>query len=603
MQEEKKNIDLRHHVQSFLQGGGNKVKRVKSRRGRDTDTDDCSDSDRRSRATTPGKALLEEVNLKPASERTIKNRLDAPKKDEKSELKNHFRDFMRTPATVKRGRSFSQPRDKDGKNSGKEETSLSRKESFNDKYTREGDQVKIELENHTKRFLQKRSLIKPMRQSDNDSDCDSFSAALSVHTGSNKTVDKDSRDSWSEEELENSSSVSNNNIISYKPPPLSAPLTKPVNQDLVNNNEESETCRETELVSSVSSHSNHQNNVRSSERVRSKSEIVPPQSYDIELNVEQMLEDSWGPRDQKTVKSESSAGTGKQSLVSENNTDLEGFNGQKKSDKTEQEADENYLLNNANTICSDRQRIRKYSVYSNNEYVYVDAKMKIGNSKPRPFTLSHGDNDKISISRQNSTESSCDKDYGNEANKTNSCQSEQLEKSYSKLYLGGEDKENGKKEKSHRSRDRRSESNDDPSTSSHNIAASFTAKTTEILNACKNDIKKLTYRKIYMRSKSDTKSKSVEKETEMENGFVNGESSSVYTKYSSGSRIPNRPTTPGPYLDRVTSSTTASSSVTSPYIPKRPTTPGPFARESWRKTNKKFNYTHINKYSNHETFV
>ena len=106
---------------------------MKSRRGRDTDTDECSDTDRRSRATTPGKALLEGVSLKPPSERTIKNRLDAPKKEE-AELKNHFRDFMKTPATVRRGRSFSQPRDKDGKNSGKEETSLSRKESFNDKY-------------------------------------------------------------------------------------------------------------------------------------------------------------------------------------------------------------------------------------------------------------------------------------------------------------------------------------------------------------------------------------------------------------------------------------------------------------------------------------
>ena len=101
-------MDLKLHVQSFLQGT-NKVKRVKSKRGRDTDTDnDCSDTDRqRSRATTPGRALLEEVNLKPASERTIKNRLDPPTSHkEKCELKSHFRDFMRTPGTVKRGRSF-----------------------------------------------------------------------------------------------------------------------------------------------------------------------------------------------------------------------------------------------------------------------------------------------------------------------------------------------------------------------------------------------------------------------------------------------------------------------------------------------------------------
>ena len=88
-------MDLKLHVQSFLQGT-NKVKRVKSKRGRDTDTDnDCSDTDRqRSRATTPGRALLEEVNLKPASERTIKNRLDLPASHkEKCELKSHFRGF------------------------------------------------------------------------------------------------------------------------------------------------------------------------------------------------------------------------------------------------------------------------------------------------------------------------------------------------------------------------------------------------------------------------------------------------------------------------------------------------------------------------------
>merc|ERR1719422_2244211 len=107
--------------------------------------------------------------------------------------------------------------------------------------------------------------------------------------------------------------------------------------------------------------------------------------------------------------------------------------------------------------------------------------------------------------------------------------------------------------------------------------------------------KKLTYRKIYMRSRSDhdrTKSKSVENDHE-DSEIQNRDSPSVYTKYSSGSRIPNRPTTPGPYLERAVANP-------SPYIPKRPTTPGPFTRESWKRTNKKFNYTHLNKYSTHE---
>ena len=617
------------HVQSFLHGG-NKPKRVKSRRGRDTDTDnDYSDNDRRSRATTPGRALLEEVNLKPASERTIKNRLDPPpKEDEKSELKNHFRDFMRTPATVKRGRSFSQPRDKDGKNSGKEETSLSRKESFNDKYTREADHSKIELENHAKRFLQRRSLIKPHRHSDNDSDNDSLSA--SFNTGSNKTVDKDCRDSSSEDELENSSSASNNNLVSYKPPLKSAPINKTETHDANNNSSYDNLSQMTADRSTISKkddggsiHHKHQNNVstRSNDRVRSKSEIVPPTNYDVELNVEQMLEESWGPRSN----SNGNVDTVKRNNIEENNTsDLEDFTGQAE-DWTEKEKDENNFLNNAIISTSEQgqqQRIRKYNVYSNSEYVYLDVNMKIGNSKPRPFTLSHHssqDNDKKSYSRQNSSEyseskylprGSCDTDCGNVSNKTNSLHStEQLEKSYSKMYLG-EDKENRKhsREKFQRSDHRRSESKHDDAddvTHSHNIASSFTAKTTEILNACKNDIKKLTYRKIYMRSRSDHdrgKAKSVEKEQDnVENGVRNGTESpnNVYTKYSSGSKIPNRPTTPGPYLERAA----AAISNTSPYIPQRPTTPGPFTRESWKRTNKKFNYTHLNKYSSHETFV
>jgi len=122
-----------------------------------------------------------------------------------------------------------------------------------------------------------------------------------------------------------------------------------------------------------------------------------------------------------------------------------------------------------------------------------------------------------------------------------------------------------------------------------------------------------------MRTKSDqvdrTKSKSAEKDIEaVRNGGGHQESGSgseaVYTKYSSGSRIPNRPTTPGPYLDRLTMetgdmSTHAMGSVTSTssYVPHRPTTPGPFTRQDWKRTNKKFNYGAVNKYSSRETFV
>ena len=571
-------MDLKLHVQSFLQGT-NKVKRVKSKRGRDTDTDnDCSDTDRqRSRATTPGRALLEEVNLKPASERTIKNRLDPPpNQTEKCELKNHFRDFMRTPATVKRGRSFSQPRDKEGKVSGKEETNcLSRKESFTEKYTREGDQVKMELENHAKRLLQRRSLIKPARlQSDYESDNDSLT------TSSHKTVDKESRDSSSEEELENSCSASTNNIVDIvnSPPPTISPAQSTENIESQAEDKPDYAKRKTfsDAADTELGQLKHQNNMRSSERVRSKSDVVPPSlydptSYDVELDVEQMLEDSWGLGASRSREA-----------------------------RTE-----------------DRTRIRKNNVYNNNEYVYVDVKMKIGNTNPRPFTLScqsgdtNKEKDRKLFSHQNSSECPQSKSYGENENCRSSSnkyksqsQPEPLERNMQRLRVS-EDKENRKhareRERSQRT-DKRSEDVEENKLS-NNLASSFTARTTEILAACKNDIKKLTYRKMYMRSRSDhdrMKSKSVEKEKEESYAGEVSESGDtpVYTKYSSGSRIPNRPTTPGPYLEKYTTSTSSS-----PYIPKRPTTPGLFSRESWKRTNHKFNYAHISKYSGHETFV
>ena len=626
-QEEKKNLDLKVHVQSFLQGG-NKLKRVKSRRGRDTDTDnDYSDNDRRSRATTPGRALLEEVNLKPASERTIKKRLEpAPKSEEKCELKNHFRDFMRTPATVKRGRSFSQPRDKDGKNSGKEDAgSLSRKESFNEKYTREGDQMKNELENHAKRLLQRRSMIKqPLRHSDYESDNDSLSA--SGHNS--KSVDKDCRnrdDSSSEEDIENSSSGNSNHnnsdVIDYKPPPYrpSSPYLPKYHQSECKKSEydDSNDAGVTSLNENIPVDTQNGSARPTSERFRSKSAVVPPTpyevGYDVELNVEQMLEESWGPgvnigdnNGETSAKSKSVTGVSASSNNASESVNLEYFNNGPSSEagqSEQKETDENSSAVNNAITGSDRLRLRKYNaVCSNNssEYVYLDASKKIGNSKPRPFTLARNssqDNDKKSFSRQNSTDEGKHPEPGI---------TDQLEKSYSKMYLT-EDKENRKKSSKRNSIDTENNNNGGSS------LQSFTAKTTEILNACKNDIKKLTYRKIYMRTKSDqvdrTKSKSAEKDIETVRNGGGQESGSgseaVYTKYSSGSRIPNRPTTPGPYLDRLTmeSPHTMSSVTTSSYIPHRPTTPGPFTRQDWKRTNKKFNYGAVNKYSSRETFV
>ena len=66
---------------------------------------------------------------------------------------------------LKRGRSFSQPRDKE--QGGGTPTSLSRKESFEQKYVQDSmEQEKGELANHTKRFLKRKSMINPNKNSD-----------------------------------------------------------------------------------------------------------------------------------------------------------------------------------------------------------------------------------------------------------------------------------------------------------------------------------------------------------------------------------------------------------------------------------------------------
>ena len=68
---------LKTHIRSLLQG--DKPNRSKSVH-RNRDEEDGSDTDRRSRATTPsGRALLEEVSLKPVGERKIPGRLGGRK--------------------------------------------------------------------------------------------------------------------------------------------------------------------------------------------------------------------------------------------------------------------------------------------------------------------------------------------------------------------------------------------------------------------------------------------------------------------------------------------------------------------------------------------
>ena len=163
-----------------------------------------------------------QVSLRPASERNLKNRLDPPpSQDSKCEFKNHFHSFMKTPATVKRGRSFSQPRGKDDAGSGREEGTLSRGESFKQQELTPQQQERLELENHTKRFLQRKSLMRPIKHSDESGD-DSLS--LSVTQSSSAKADKEREDSCScsEDELE---SCPVSAVVSSKPP-LSKPLAE-----------------------------------------------------------------------------------------------------------------------------------------------------------------------------------------------------------------------------------------------------------------------------------------------------------------------------------------------------------------------------------------
>jgi hypothetical protein len=142
------------------------------------------------------------------------------------------------------------------------------------------------------------------------------------------------------------------------------------------------------------------------------------------------------------------------------------------------------------------------------------------------------------------------------------------------------------------------------------------SSTAELMNACKSGLRRLANRKANSRSRSGTaepgenggpdnnnndnssssknynNSSSLESESPQQ--LLTG-SDITYTQHSSGSRLPNRPTTPGPYLGLEQSSMAG--------LYKRPTTPGPFSRQSWKRTNQKFNYSKFLNYSKHETYV
>eukprot|EP00091_Calanus_sinicus_P004970 TRINITY_DN15331_c0_g1_i1.p1 TRINITY_DN15331_c0_g1~~TRINITY_DN15331_c0_g1_i1.p1 ORF type:complete len:465 (-),score=74.36 TRINITY_DN15331_c0_g1_i1:349-1743(-) len=435
---------------------------------------------------------------------------------------------------------------------------------------------------------------------------------MSANLSSNKTVDKDSRDSSSEEEIENSSSASNN-IVSSKPPCLSAPICSHPSKNKVREKDdfliiEKKSCddvldettqngddvlRDSRLINAEELSeplpdpvkTKYQTNIRT-ERLRSKSDIVMPSaSYDVELDVEQMLEDSWGPQCQNgTTEIYSAIKTVSDVTEKTVETRLDVVNGH--TDPT-QEKEENNLQNHTNVV--DRTRIRRNNLASNNEYVYLDTKTKIGNSNPRPFNLSHQtsqDNEEKSFSRQNSIDCQDNKqiqeclnsrrqsgiDNGEYSHSRRpSSNTETVERSYSRQFSNEnkENKKNGKERSRYdrkRSEPKAEDGEDSPKTPT---SQSIGSRTTEILNACKNDLRRLTYRKTYTRTRSSPPQPDQEKNNKpSNNGKTNEDSSNAsdkysaptrYTQLSSGNRLPNRPTTPGPYFGI-----------------DRPVTPGPY---------------------------
>ena len=106
----KEEVRLRQHFEDFFQDTGKRrTSRERSRPPleRPQNPDELEGQNRFDRGTTPGRALVQ--NLKPAPR---KSEVEMLNRENKCDLKNHFKEFMSTTNTMKRARSFSQPRDK-----------------------------------------------------------------------------------------------------------------------------------------------------------------------------------------------------------------------------------------------------------------------------------------------------------------------------------------------------------------------------------------------------------------------------------------------------------------------------------------------------------
>ena len=668
------------------------------------ESNECSDSDRRSRATTPGRALLEEVeflfllsffltpvyvqvSLRPASERNLKNRLDPPpSQDSKCEFKNHFHSFMKTPATVKRGRSFSQPRGKDDAGSGREEGTLSRGESFKQQELTPQQQERLELENHTKRFLQRKSLMRPIKHSDESGD-DSLS--LSVTQSSSAKADKEREDSCScsEDELE---SCPVSAVVSSKPP-LSKPLAetngaynglrpverrrRPVESDSIGAEEDARMIVSakrferrqrsksdiTGLVSAGIAHEEEKEEERKEEERRKE-----------ERKREEKIQEEKRQEEKRQEEKRQEEKRQEEKRQEEKRQEEKRLQEQQKEEKRQEERRERDRLlravhepqtpvsetvrgaslasgenrrqqseaisGNSGRWPTDEERVRKGSVYeyqpvamnsSTNNYV------KVANSAPKPFNLTHQltrDRDENGASTLTTTatvtlgrplEGNSAREGGTENGSTSwgipgakllsPPPQEKKEKERSPKFFGDNNKENRKSQiKDVRTRGEQRQSEVTQVEVEVEASRRDSGTTSDILAACKSGLRRLTYRKTYTRTRSHPLEEGQEEEGKQvakpddarspERGDVTStERATRYTTGSSGSRIPNRPTTPGPYfgVDRP--------KTPGPYRPFSPTpgasiTSPSMARESWKRTNQKFNYSRY-KYGTHETFV
>ena len=645
---------------------------------------------------------MEEVSLRPASERNIKNRLDPPlSQDTKCEFKNHFSSFMKTPAAVKRGRSFSQPRGKDT-DSGTENGGLSRGPSFKQQQapmTPEQEE-RLELENHTKRFLQRKSLMsRPVKQSDDSGD-DSLS--LSVTHSSSKTADKEERDSLScsEDELE-SSPVSN---VVHSKPPLSKPVPetngsynslRPVERrrrvvdseaigaeedaQLVRTarrferrqrsksditglvsagkeleEEKEEERREEEQKAEEERKNREENRKIRDEEIKARDEEIKVREEERKIREEERknkerIQEEKREEERKLRRSAREKEQAMNSAVTET-VRREGYNRQVEISRHSEPAlasGDNYVqigvthspsgvLEQATTAEEERtQRSRKPSVFEHQPVVMdFSTYTKVGNAMPKPFNLSR------QVSRE--TEESLTATTTGTANLGSSAwgipgsrllspppQHEKKDKERSPKFLG-DNKENRKsqtKEIRARTELKRSELQRGESGDVAQVEVSVapesrrdsSSSTADILAACKSGLKRLTYRKTYARTRSHpleegledeakTRTKSSAHSPERGSTVSATDRATRYTTSSSGSRIPNRPTTPGPY-----------------YGTERPVTPGPYRpfsptpgssissitspslnRQNWKSSSQKYTrntYSPRFKYGTHETFV